>query len=50
MMLHTIYRPEQNINFLEDWLEHYTAIGVKHFLSLQKRSLLIGKYSVDMVL
>lgn len=31
MIIHTVYRPEEHINFIKDWLDHHTAIGVEHF-------------------
>lgn len=31
MIIHTVYRPEENINFIEDWLRHHLKIGIKHF-------------------
>jgi hypothetical protein len=31
LIIQTVYRPEENIKFLDDWLNHHTAIGVKHF-------------------
>ena len=31
MFIHTVYRPEENVDYLEDWLTHHIAIGVKHF-------------------
>ena len=31
MIVHTVYRPEENIKFLDEWLYHHTQIGVEHF-------------------
>ena len=31
VIIHTVYRPEENIKFIEDWLNHHLAIGVEHF-------------------
>lgn len=31
MIIQTVYRPEENIKFIEEWLDHHVAIGVKHF-------------------
>lgn len=31
MIIHTVYRPEENIGFIDDWLNHHYAIGVEHF-------------------
>lgn len=30
-MIHTVYKPEENIDFLEEWLDHHCSIGVTHF-------------------
>jgi len=31
MVIHTVYTPEENVDYLEDWLLHHTLIGVTHF-------------------
>jgi hypothetical protein len=31
MIIQTVYRPEQDIKYIEDWLNHHTAIGVTNF-------------------
>lgn len=31
MFIHTVYRPEENLDYLQDWLTHHVAIGVEHF-------------------
>jgi hypothetical protein len=31
MIIHTVYKPEENIEYLKDWLIHHTLIGVTHF-------------------
>jgi hypothetical protein len=31
MIIHTVYKPEENVDYLEDWLLHHTLIGVTHF-------------------
>lgn len=31
MIIQTVYKPEENIDFLEEWLDHHCSIGVTHF-------------------
>jgi hypothetical protein len=31
LIIHTVYRPEENVDYLKDWLTHHTAIGFTHF-------------------
>lgn len=31
MIIQTVYRLEDNINNIDDWLNHHTAIGITHF-------------------
>lgn len=31
MYIQTVYRPEENVDYLQDWLTHHVAIGVTHF-------------------
>lgn len=31
MIIHTVYRPEENLDYLDDWLNHHVNIGVTHF-------------------
>jgi hypothetical protein len=31
MIIQTVYRPEENLDYLDDWLNHHTKIGVTHF-------------------
>jgi hypothetical protein len=31
MYIHTVYRPEDHVDYLEEWLSYHTKIGVKHF-------------------
>ena len=31
MIIHTVYRPEDNISILEEWLQYHTDIGVEKF-------------------
>lgn len=31
MIIHTVYKPEENVDYLRDWLTHHTSIGVTHF-------------------
>lgn len=30
-MIHTVYKPEENLDYLDDWFNHHTRIGVTHF-------------------
>lgn len=30
-IIHTVYKPEENIDYLKDWLTHHTSIGITHF-------------------
>lgn len=31
MVIFTVYKPEENLDYLDDWLLHHTNIGVTHF-------------------
>lgn len=31
MYIHTVYRPQEHVDHIEDWLKYHTAIGVNHF-------------------
>lgn len=31
MVIQTVYRPEENLDYLEDWLNHHTKLGIEHF-------------------
>jgi hypothetical protein len=31
MIIHTVYRPEETLDYLDDWLNHHVKIGVTHF-------------------
>lgn len=31
MIVHTVYKPQENLDYLDDWLNHHTKIGVEHF-------------------
>ena len=50
MFIQTVYRPEENINYLEEWLDYHTSIGITHFFmydnsnGIETRLLKYGKY------
>lgn len=31
MYIFTVYKPEENLDYINDWLNHHTNIGIKHF-------------------
>ena len=50
MIIQTIYRPEENADYIEEWLDYHTNIGITHFYmyensgGIEARLLQYGKY------
>lgn len=37
MIIHTVYKPEENFKYIKDWLDHHLAIGIEHFYLYDNR-------------
>jgi hypothetical protein len=50
MIIQTVFRPEENADYIEEWLDYHTNIGISHFYmyensnGIETRLLQYGKY------